>query len=327
MRKKWIDFAMKKSDETGRKVLTYLNMFVPNSGGFSFTITQLYDELFHVCVTTEQYLKIKRELEEEFDLELPVVREQGLLSGGARQEERVRNNTEFSRLREEDLVEMNKPIIKRKHEEAQDHFALVENAFSIQDQKDFLAFDSKAYEHDYSKVLEIGYVIVRFSRHGTEGNLPKAKVINRKHLIIEENLHLKNKDNVPDNGDEFKFGVSETLSQEDAVERFREGVRGSDYLLQHSVKHDDAYLRNIGVDLSVRGNEMFYTQVVQTYKGSLIESEKYFMCSLSFLMGKYLGYQERNLQNAAGSKAIYTMMAFLRQMGYSAEEVKTIIAS
>jgi predicted metallo-beta-lactamase superfamily hydrolase len=119
---------------------------------------------------------------------------------------------------------MNEPIIRRKHEEAQNHFILVRNAFSIQDKKDFLAFDIKAYEHDYSKVLEIGYVIVRFSpsvRHGTEGNLPKAEVIDRQHLIIEENLHLiKNKDNVPDNEDEFTFGVSKTLSLEDAVERF-----------------------------------------------------------------------------------------------------------
>jgi hypothetical protein len=44
-------------------------------------------------------------------------------------------------------------------------------------------------------------------------------------------------------------------------------------------------------------------------------------------MGKYLGYKKSALQNAAGCKAFYTMMAFLRQMEYSAEEVKTIIAS
>jgi hypothetical protein len=215
MRKKWTNFAKKTHFE---------NFVSQKDGGFSFTITQLYDELFHVCVTTDQYFDIKRKLEEELKLKLPDVPEQGLLSGVARKPEKLfRNNNEFLRFSEKDLAEMNKPIVKRKHEEAQSHFVLVENAFSIQDKKDFLAFDIKAYEHDYSKVLEIGYVIVRFSpsvRHGTERNLPKAEVIDRQHLIIEENLHFKNKDNVPDNGDEFTFGVSVTLSLEDAVERF-----------------------------------------------------------------------------------------------------------
>jgi hypothetical protein len=221
MRKEWTNFAKKKSKETGSRVEEYLNNLVANNHGFSFTITQLYDELFHVCIEDEQYSKIIHDLEEKFELKLPDVRKQGLLSEGETQRQWVRNNNEFWRLRENDLAEMNKPIVKRKHEEAQNHFVLVENAFSIQDKKDFLAFDIKASEHDYSKVLEIGYVIVRFSRHGTEGNLPKAEVIDRQHLIIEENLHLiKKKDNVPANGDEFTFGVSETLSLEDAVERF-----------------------------------------------------------------------------------------------------------
>ena len=89
------------------------------------------------------------------------------------------------------------------------------------------------------------------------------------------------------------------------------------------MKHDDAYLRNLGVV----GKDKFDTQIIQTYKESLKKSEEYFMRSLSFLMGKYLDYQKSDLQNAAGCKAFYTMMAFLRQMGYSAEEVKTIIAS
>ena len=225
MRRHWIGFAYKISEETGRNVKTYLNKFVANNRGFSFTTTQLYDELFHVCITTDQCLDIKRKLENKlktFELKLPDVRTQELFSGGARQQKSVRNAHEFRQLRENDLAEMNEPIIRRKHEEAQNHFILVRNAFSIQDEKDFLAFDIEAYEHDHSQVLEIGYVIVRFSpvRHRTEGNLPKAEVIDRQHLIIEENLHFKNKDNVPDNRDGFKFGVSKTLSLEDAVERF-----------------------------------------------------------------------------------------------------------
>ncbi len=93
----------------------------------------------------------------------------------------------------------------------------------MQEPREFLAFDIEVYEHDHSEALEIGYVVVRFSpaRPQTEGtNLPKAEVTSRTHLIIEENLHFKNKDHVPDNRDGFVvFGISETMSMADAVER------------------------------------------------------------------------------------------------------------
>jgi hypothetical protein len=77
------------------------------------------------------------------------------------------------------------------------------------------------------------------------------------------------------------------------IKRFREGVRECDYILGQSVKHDDTYLRNIGVDLSELGKEMFDTQVLETYKESLKESEKYFMRGLSHLLKEYkVNYQE-----------------------------------
>ena len=93
------------------------------------------------------------------------------------------------------------------------------------------------------------------------------------------------------------------------------------------MKNDDEYLRNIGVDLSELRKEMFDTQVLETYKESLKESDKYFMRGLNHLLREYkVNYQESHLHNA-GCDAFYTMMVFLRQMGYSAEEVNTIIAS
>ena len=93
------------------------------------------------------------------------------------------------------------------------------------------------------------------------------------------------------------------------------------------MKHDDAYLRDIGVDLSELGKEMFDTQTVQIYKESLKESEKYFMRGLSYLLREYeLNYEDKDLHNA-GCDAFYTMMVFLRQMGYSTEFVNAIIAS
>jgi hypothetical protein len=106
---------------------------------------------------------------------------------------------------------------------------------------------------------------------------------------------------------------------------FRNDVSECDYILGHSVKHDDAYLQNIGVDLRKLCKPMFDTQIVQTYKESQKESEKYFMRGLLHLLKEYqVNYQESHLHNA-GCDAFYTMMVFLRQMGYSTDKVNGII--
>ncbi|XP_028402923.1 uncharacterized protein YDR514C-like [Dendronephthya gigantea] len=331
MRGYWIYSAFKLSEDAGTNVKTYLNHFVGNNPRFSFTIAQLYDEIFYACITTTQSSEIKRKLERKFRIELPDAQTQELLDGGGREIKSFRNAHQFRQLREKTLPELNKPIIKNKHAVAKKHFTTVRNEFNQRNQheSEILAFDIEVYEHDHSKMLEIGYVIVRFSptRYPNEGNLPSMNVTSRKHLIIEENLHYKNKDNVPDNRYGFKFGVSETMSMEAAVQRFREDIIGCDYILGHSVKHDDAYLKDIGVDLSVLGKAMFDTQVVETYKESLKESNKYFMRGLSNLLRTYnLDYEDSHLHNA-GCDAFYTMMVFLRQMGYDASTVNAIIAS
>jgi hypothetical protein len=70
---------------------------------------------------------------------------------------------------------------------------------------------------------------------------------------------------------------------------------------------------------------MFDTQVLETYKESLEESEKYFMRGLPYLLKGYaVNYQESHLHNA-GCDAFYTMMVFLRQRGYSLKLVNDII--
>ena len=92
------------------------------------------------------------------------------------------------------------------------------------------------------------------------------------------------------------------------------------------MKHDHDYLRKIGVDLSVLGKEMFDTQVLQAYRESLTEREKYFMRGPSYLLKEYnINYHESHLHNA-GCDAFYTMMVFLRQMDYSVDEVNAIVA-
>ena len=217
IRNNWIRSAFEMSDGTGRNVKTYFNKFIANNPGFSFTITQSYDELFQICITTDQCLKIKRKLEERFKIELPNARTQENFPGAKTERKSFRNGHELRQFNERTLTERNKPIVKRKHQEARNHDTKVRSAFNSRGEKKFLAFDIEVYEHDFSKALEIGYVIVRLSP--ADGNLPNLEVTSRKHLIIEENLHYKNKDRVPDNRDGFIFGVSETLSMADAVKR------------------------------------------------------------------------------------------------------------
>ena len=221
MRNYWIYWAFQVSDDVGENVKTYLNKFITNNGGFSFIITQLYDELYYACITTVQCSDIKRTIEKKFRVKLQDAPPRELFPGAAQKQKLFKNTHEFRQFSEKELPRLNRPIITRKHKEARDHFTKVKSAFNTQDQKSFMAFDLEVYEHDHSEALEIGYVIVNFSptRRQREGGLPKAEVTSRKHLIIEENLHYKNKDNVPDNRDGFKFGVSQILSLEDAVKR------------------------------------------------------------------------------------------------------------
>ena len=218
MRNNWIRTAFGISEATGKNVKTFFNRFVANNPGYSFVVTQLHDELYQICITTDQSLKIKHELEEQFKIQLPTLRRQESFPGAKKSKRSFKNAHEFRLLSETGLGELNKPIIKRKHEEAQQHDRKVRRAFNSQDPKYFLAFDIEAYEHDFSKALEIGYVIVRTSPAG-QGNLPNPEVTSRKHLIIQENLHYKNKDRVPDNRDGFRFGASETLPMADAVKK------------------------------------------------------------------------------------------------------------
>jgi hypothetical protein len=217
MRNFWIRSAFENSDAKGRNVKTYFNTFIINNPGYSFVVTQLYDEQYQLCVTPDQSKEIKHKLEERFKIELPDLRRQESFPGARKSSRSFRNAQEFRSFNEKSLPELNKPIIRRKNEEAKQHYSKVRKTFDKQGPKDFLAFDTEVYEHDFSKALEIGYVIVRISP--AQSDLPKAEVTGRKHLIIQENLHYKNKDRVPDNRDGFRFGISETMPLADAIKR------------------------------------------------------------------------------------------------------------
>jgi hypothetical protein len=147
---------------------------------------------------------------------LPDVQTQELFPGGAREKKSFINADNLRQFCQGDLVDRNKPIIERKHEEARDHFTKLQDAFNTKNKKYILVFDIEVYEHDQSKVLEIGYVIVGFQPR--KYNLHFLEVLCRKHLIIEENIHYKNSETCPHNRDGFVFGESEIVSLAGAVE-------------------------------------------------------------------------------------------------------------
>ena len=334
MRNRWVKCASKRNKI--ESVKRYFNTFATKNPGYIFIIAKKFNDLYDIFITSQQCSVIKRQLEREFGLT-------GCLDEAVSQEvswndctqKSFENANEFREYRERTLASKNRPLIRAKHAEARQHHNKVKDVFSTNRSSAFqvICFDIEVYEHDRSIMLEIGYVVSRFTpvpyyqSLTSQGDKSDIAVVSKSHLIIRDNLRYKNGDSVPDNRYKFGFGSSETLSLGDAVKRFRDDVVGCNYILGHSVKHDDDYLRKIGVDLSVLGKEMFDTQLLQAYRESLKESEKYFMRGLSYLLKEYnVNYLESHLHNA-GCDAFYTMMVFLRQMGYSAEKVNAIVAT
>ena len=326
-----------KSKITVEEVKRYFNTFASNNPGYTFIVAKKFTDLYDVCITAAQCSDIKATLERRFGLT-------GYLDEAPSQEvspreyttRSFRNTQDFRRFREHTLAEMNRPVIREKHAAARQHYNKVQDLFASRKEAfQILCFDIEVYEHDRSIMLEIGYVVCRFlravgshfGRMSAQAGKPDINLVAKRHFIISENLHYKNKDRVPDNRYGFRFGVSETLSIANAVREFAKDISACDSILGHSVQHDEAYLKNIGVDLSLLRKEMFDTQVIQTYKESIVDGEKYFMRGLSYMLKEFkLNYQESQLHNA-GVDAFYTMMVFLRQMEYSAEQVNAIIAS
>ena len=171
-------------------------------------------------------------------------------------------------------------------------------------------------------MLEIGYAVVTFSSNTGGNGLRSIEDFNARHFIIEENIEYENKDHVPNNRDGFRFGTSKTVTLKNALEMFREDIVECRFLLGHSIKHDHDYLKNIGVDLTELGKEMLDTQLIQMH--TEINDKRYDMRGLSYLLREYgIDFEDKDLHNG-GNDAYYTMMAFLRQMGYSKATVNVL---
>ena len=159
-----------------------------------------------------------------------------------------------------------------------------------------MTFDVETYEHDKSQTLEFGYVIT---------NLDKPEEIDAFHYIIEENLHYSNKDYVPDNREQFKFGTSQRMSLKEAAEKFKQHIADADFLVTHAGHNDEAYLSGCGI--SLEGKQVFDTQKLAMgllTGGPLIYSLKRLLNDLE------IDFDEDVLHNAAND-AVYTSKVFI----------------
>lgn len=160
-----------------------------------------------------------------------------------------------------------------------------------------MTFDVETYEDDFSKILEIGFVVSSLAR--PEDSKETF------HFIIAENSHVVNRKYVPDNREKFKFGTSERMSLKEAAERFMQHIRDADFLVTHSGANDEAYLASSGI--SLEGKPMFDTQVLALAlltSGTVVFSLKRLLSDLA------IPFDESILHNG-GNDAVYTMKVFL----------------
>ena len=227
MRNRWVRCAGERN--RAEDVKKYFNTFASNNRDYIFIVAKKFNDLYDVCITYQQCCDIKRHLEREFGLT-------GYLDEAHFQEVSQKdctrrsfsNTREFREFREHTLSTMNRPVIREKHAEARQHYNKVKNGFTTNRNRSrafqILCFDIEVYEHNHDIMLEIGYVVCRFSpvtalRFPSQRNKPDVMLVTKRHLIIRDNLHYKNGDRVPDNRHGFRFGSSETLSMTDAVRR------------------------------------------------------------------------------------------------------------
>jgi hypothetical protein len=131
-----------------------------------------------------------------------------------------------------------------------------------------LSIDIEMWEKGCRDMLEIGIAHASPPSNGKVSAKEEKNGIGSDHYIIEDNLHLKNGEQVPDNRDKFQYGISEEIALAEVSKVMKEHVKviaaDSDriVLVGHSVHGDVAWLQNIGVDL--KGMEML--DVVEVWK-------------------------------------------------------------
>jgi hypothetical protein len=110
----------------------------------------------------------------------------------------------------------------------------------------FVAVDVEAWELDHRVVLEVGLSVA--------ANTAQS-VISSAHYIIEETKDFRNGKFVPDNKDDFRFGVSATVPQKELAAtilswlQVKIPIGTKVVLVGHSLGNDKKWLQGVGVDV------------------------------------------------------------------------------
>lgn len=321
MRKIWT-----RNSGNSSAVQSYFSAFLRTHKNYEFTVAKVYYGLYEFGITCEQYDAIKFELQSQG---------RGSILPGINCTELIRENGDvrkksFRNEREQQAYQVsfvqrnNSRMVKEKRKEVEDHFKKAEECLKKPGEKLLVSFDLEVYEYDKDKVLEIGYTVVRLLQESTDGSVA-PEITEKCHLIIEENLELKNKDFVADNRDGFRFGTSETVTMVKAVEKFREAVEKCTFLVAHASGNDAAYLKSIGLDLAEFRKEIMDTQLIEQHKEFQCSAgERLFLRNLGKMLQSYnVRHEEKDLHNA-GCDAYFTMKVFLRQMGHGIGVVNSL---
>ena len=186
-------------------------------------------------------------------------------------------------------------FVNRRRDDAETESQNLKRFLRSQSNATFLAFDTEMYEHDRETLLEVGFVEFTLK----DSNTPKFS-----HYIITDNEHIKNGDNVPDNRNRFRFGISQRMSLFEAAAQFRRHIDGADALVVHGGREDTRLLAEQGI--RTQNKTMFDTQMIAL--ALLPAGPNYW--GLKKIMGELdISYDESILHNG-GNDAAYTMKVF-----------------
>lgn len=95
----------------------------------------------------------------------------------------------------------------------------------------FLIFDVEFYEKNQKLILEVGFLFHNKNKH----------II--KHYIIDNNLHIENKDFVPNNKMKFNYGESKITSLKEAIDDLKKYIILSNNIVGHNISSDIKILK------------------------------------------------------------------------------------
>lgn len=141
---------------------------------------------------------------------------------------------------------------------------------------------------------------------------PKINKLDVYHFVVSETYDLRNGQFVPDNKDNFNYGLSQKLPLEIIKTIVGALVMDSDYLVGHAFENDKAFLRKCGYTE--------HTKVLDTQKYAPYFLEEDRQMGLVYLIESMLDEEPENLHNG-GNDAYYTMQCLLKMSGLVKEPI------